>query len=193
MKSSLRSLIGWGSSFLFLLCLVLSYQQTQKIYFDQISLKHHTLQKALKLLKNDLDFLEKNHSQLNDLINKGWFLPQNRLMAGKNIYNRGSSFNALRLTIEPETIKNINSEFSFKISKIIIELDALLDIHFYEFTKNILKNFPGILILRKFSVSRQESINNNLFALREKRRPHVVTGEIICEWISMEIKKHEEN
>lgn len=193
MKSSVRSLIGWGSSFLLILCLVIYYQQTQKIYFDQISLKHHTLQKDLKLLKNDLDFLEKNHSQLNDLINKGWFLPKNRLMAGENIYNRGSSFNALRLTIEPETIKNINSECSLKISKIIIEIDALLDIHLYDFTKNILKNFPGILILRKFSVSRQEIINNNLFALREKRRPHVVTGEIICEWISMEIEKHEEN
>ena len=194
MKPSLLLKSGLGSGLFLGICVALYCQQTQKASFNHVARKHHTLQKELEVLKNDLDFLKKNHNHLHDLIKKGWLLPQNRLIAGEKMNQWGHSLNAVRFTIEPESIKEIESKYFFKVSKIIIEIDALFDNNIYEFTRNILKNFPGVLILRTFSIGRQEEVNTtNLLALREKRRPNFVVGEIICEWVSMEIEKHEEH
>lgn len=188
MKHSFLILVGLGA-----LCSALYFQHTQKFYFNRAIANDHALQKELKALEDDLDFLKKHHKQLSDLIKKGWFLPQSRLIGGEKINQWSHSLNGIRFTIEPETIKETDDGYSFRVSKIILEADAISDEHIYDFANKILNNFSGILVLRKLSVTRNESVNeSNALALRQHKRPNFVLSNIIFEWFSMGSKKHEE-
>ena len=176
-----------------IVCLALYLRQTQKIYFNTARETHDGLQRKLKALEDDLDFLKNHQKQINFLTKKGWFSPQNRLIGGETINKWTAPLNAVRFTIEPETINEITTGYSFKVSRIILETDALLDTDIYDCVANLLKNFPGILRLQKLSIHRNENVNElNLSALRQQKRPNFIIGEIIMEWVSMEGKKHEE-
>lgn len=193
MKRVLLSPIVLGSSILLGLCAALYFQQIQKAVFNKTTVTYASLQSHLKTLENDLSFLKQHHKQLNFLIKRGWFTPQRRLIGGEEINQWVGPLNGIRFTFEPETIKEMTGGYSFKVSKIIVEADSLLDKYIYDFSINILKNFSGILILRKLSVSRNEKVNEtNLSALRQHKRPHFVLGEITYEWFSMEDQSHEE-
>ena len=168
----------------------LYFQQTEKTNFKKIKGTHDVLQAELKTVEDDLDFLNQHNTQLNFLIKKGWFVAQNRLIGAEAIHQATNHLNAIRFRIEPETIKDIEGEYSFKISKIVIEVDALLDTDIYDFATHLSKNFPGILRLLKFSLSRNEPLNE--FTLRQHKRPNFVVGELIYEWVAMGGKSHEE-
>jgi len=188
MKSTILLPVG-----LVIVCSVLYLQQTQRIYFNTAREVYDGLQRQLKALEEDVDFLKNHQKHINFLIKKGWFSPQNRLIGGETINKWTNPLNAVRFTIEPETIKEMNTGYFFKVSRIILEADALLDTDVYDFVANLLNNFPGILRLQKLALSRNQNVNElNLSALRQHKRPNFIIGEIIMEWVSMEGKKHEE-
>lgn len=176
-----------------ILCSALYFQQAQQSSFNKTMRTYHGLQKELKTIDNDLNFLKENHKKIDFLTKKGWLHSQSRLISAEAIYQGASSLNAIRFTVEPEVITEIKEIYTFKVSKIIIEMDALLDNYIYDFTNHLLENFPGILILRKFSVRRHENVNKtNLLALRQQKRPNFVIGEMMCEWFVMKGKNNEE-
>lgn len=187
------STIVLGSNILLGLCASLYFQQTQKAAFNKTTDNYEALQRSLKTLENDLSFLKQHHKKLNFLTERGWFISQSRLIGGEKINQCARSLNGIRFTFEPETIKEMAGGYLFKVSKIFIEADSLFDKYIYDFSINILKNFSGILILRKLSVTRNEKVNEtNLLALRQHKRPNFVLGEIIYEWFAMETQNHEE-
>lgn len=193
MKKMLLSPFVLGSTVLLGLCSALYFEHIQKTGFKKTTERYDSLQRYLKSLENDLSFLDHYHKQLNFLIERGWLIPKSRLIGAEEINQWAGPLNGVRFTFEPETIKEMTGGHSFKVSKIIIEADSLLDKYIYDFSKNILKNYSGILILRKLSVNRNEKINEtNLSALRQHKRPNFVFGEITYEWFAMEDKSHEE-
>lgn len=173
-------------------CTAHYFQQTQKTDFNKTKAELDSFKKNLRTLEEDLAFVTQYHKKLQFLVTKGWFLPQNRLIAGEKINEEKGSLNSLRFTIDPESLTGTDDRYSFKTSKITFEIEALLDKYIYAFASNILKNFPGILMLRRISLSRNDKINERtLSALRQHKRPNFVVGEIICEWMAMPGETHE--
>lgn len=176
-----------------MVCGAFYYQQTQQAQLHNLINSSQSLQKELKILKNDLAFLNRYERELNFLRKKGWFTSHNRLMAAEKIKQCGGKLNEMHFIFDPETIKEEKQDYSFKVSKIVLEANSLLDTHIYDFIENILRDFPGILILRKLSLTRNEELNKKSFlALKQQRSPDFIRGEIIFEWISMGKKKNEE-
>ena len=187
----MRSLLFFLLS-LVIFCLALSFHHTQKFYFTSTREAHTNLEQDQKALGEDLAFLRHYQPLVQFLKKRGWFIPQNRLIGAEKINQWANNLNVVRITIEPEVTKEEGDEYAFKVSRIILEVSTLLDTDVYNFSAQIGKRFPGILIFRKISVSRNEKINkSNLFSLRQNKSPHFIVGEVICEWVSMKVNKNE--
>lgn len=168
------------------------FQQMQQRNFNKTTGIYLSLQKEFKILDEDLGFLKHHNHDLSFLEKKGWFKPQGRLIAAEKIKQAAASLNKISFIFEPETIEEDKDGYPFKVTKIVLETRTLLDTTIYDFTVNLLKNFPGILILRKLSLTRNEVLNEkSLLALRQDKRPDFIRGEIIFEWISMGDKNDE--
>jgi hypothetical protein len=164
----------------------LYYHQTQKALFNKTRGLYHDFQRELKVIEGDVAFLKENHHHLTFLAKKGWFIPRSRLVGGREIHQWATSLNAVRFRVEPETTRTVEGGYIFNVSKIILEVDAVLDSHIYDLAENILKNFPGILVLHKLSVRRNELVKGtHPFALASSQRPNLVCGELVFEWFSM--------
>lgn len=176
-----------------MVCGAFHYQQTQQAQLHNLLHSSQSLQKKLKILKNDLAFLNRYAQELNFLTKKGWFKPHSRLIAAEKIKQASTLLNKTSFIFEPETTKEDQKNYSFKVSKIVLEANALLDTSIYDFIESILRDFPGVLVLRKLSLTRNEELNKKSFlALKQQRPPDFIRGEIIFEWISMGEKKNEE-
>jgi hypothetical protein len=168
------------------------FQQVQQSNFNKTTGSYLSLQKKFKTLDDDLRFLKHYDHDLSFLKKRGWFKPQSRLIAAEKIKQAAASLNKISFIFEPETIEEDKNGYPFKVTKVILETSTLLDTSIYDFTANLLKNFPGILILRKLSLTRNEALNeNSLLALRQYKRPDFIRGEIIFEWVAMGDKNDE--
>lgn len=184
MKLLLPLLIGFIAA--------LYVQYSQKEDFHKITEALQALQKERLSLKNDLVFLKKHEKQLTFLIKKGWLRPVSRLSGAKVLKEWGDALNTLSFTIEPESLQRMDDGYTFKVSRIIFKTESLTDNDIYDFISNISKNFPGILVLRKISIRRHEKLNAlTLSALRQRKRPPFIVGEIICDWVTMQGHDHE--
>jgi hypothetical protein len=175
------------------LCLAFYFNQTQKLHYNKTREIYSIVQKELKDVEGDIAFLKQNQSLLNFLIKKGWFSPKDRLVGGEKIHHEAAPLNTVRFKVEPEVIKEMEGGYAFRVSKIIIETGAVLDNHIYDFSKNILNNFSGVLVLRKLSISRNENINEtNLLILKQNKRPNFIISELTVEWFAMRGGKDED-
>jgi hypothetical protein len=164
--------------------------ETQKTCFNQTVAEKVSLQRDIKTLEADITFIKEHQKEIDFLIKKGWFIPKSRLIAGEAITKLQGSLNDVQYTFEPETTKSLkDSQDTFKMTKIELEVGALLDTDIYSFIHNLLETFPGILIPRELTLSRSAEINeNNLLALRHNTRPHFITGKLIFEWVTLDEK-----
>lgn len=168
------------------------FRETQETHFNRIKMEKLSLQKKIRALENDIAFVKDHQKELDFLVSKGWFLPKNRLIAGEILEKLRGSLNKVHYTFEPENAKNMGEEYAFKVTKIVLEVAALLDSDVYEFIQEILKEFPGILIPLEFTLTRGEEINEkNLLALRQKDGPNFIDGKLIFEWFALKKDGHE--
>ena len=149
------------------LCSSLYFYSLQRSAHHKTASEYQTLQRKRQAAKDDARFLQDHHDQLTFLKNKGWSLPQNRLVAGEKLKKLAVSLKSFHLRIEPE----IRQEM-LRVSKLIIDVEVHRDSHVYEFIDHCLQDFPGVLVLRKLSLS------------RDLGQP-LITGEIIFEWYTM--------
>ncbi|OJW51046.1 MAG: hypothetical protein BGO67_11990 [Alphaproteobacteria bacterium 41-28] len=175
MKRELFLVFGLSCGLIICLWVAIDFKNTQETYFTQSATEKNTLQRHLKILEDDLTFLKIHQKELDFLAEKGWFISKSRLIAGEVLEKRRGSLNDVRYTFEPETLREANN---FKVTKIVVEVGALLDTDIYEFVESLLEGFPGIL-------------RPNEFILEKGVHPNFVVGKLVFEWVSMGGKNDE--
>lgn len=181
---------GFGLGIIVSLWICIDFQQTQKGKFLKSLSTFNNLKINLNALKDDLRFLKANQKKINFLVSKGWMIPHSRLIASETIENLKGNLNEIHYTFEPETIKNLETNHIYKITKIVIDVGALLESDIYAFVENMLEDFPGILILHELMLAREEEVNS--MTLSAHNVPNFVVGHIIFEWFSIGEKDHED-
>ncbi len=176
MKGEPLLMLGLGCGFTLGLWAAIDFQNTQEMHMSQLRTEKQALQHQLKALKDDLSFLKSHQKELDFLVEKGWFLPKNRLIAGGVLEKLCGSLNDVQYTFEPEMLVE---EHNFKVTKIVIKIGTFLDTDIYEFVESLLEKFPGIL--------RPHEVN-----LEKGEHPNFVVGKLILEWIAMGGKAHED-
>jgi len=168
------------------------FRKTQEIHFNQTKSEQCFLQKNLKTLQDDYAFMRNHQKEFAFLVKKGWYSPTNRLIAGESIGKFQSLLNEVQYTFEPEYTKTLGEAYTFKVTKIVIDVGALLDSDVYDFIHELLKQFPGILIPLEITLAHGENVNeDNLLALRHKERPNFIAGRLVFEWFAMGEENHE--
>ncbi|MBY0293616.1 MAG: hypothetical protein K2W92_10075 [Alphaproteobacteria bacterium] len=191
-----KELILWvvcGSGLVFSLWGALDFQKTQKTYFQTMITEKANLQRNVKDLKKDLLFIKTHQKELTFLTQKGWLFPHNRLIAIESLEELCHSLSEVSYTFDPENLKTFGENSTFKVTKIVFEVGALLDTDIYDFMDRLLENFPGILIPHELTLSRSAPVNEkNLFSLRKEETFSFMTGKLIFEWVSIKKQNHEE-
>ncbi len=186
MKKEFFIWVGLGIGITFCLWRITDFYNLQENNFKNQNSTKIFLQKKLKSLQEDVVFINDHKKTLQFLTDKGWFIPKNRLIVADVLENLRFPLNEIQFTFEPENIKSLDEKFSFKITRILIEVGALFDHPIYEFIEKFLEKFPGILTPIALTLTRKEQVNEkNLFSLRQKKRPNFVEGNLVFEWISL--------
>lgn len=186
MKKELFLWTGLISGMIFALWERIIFKQTQQInyYLREEELKF--LQKQAHSLKEDLIFLTAHEKESTFLEKKGWFVPKNRLMGADILERLQGTVNKINYTFEPETIKSLNEGHTFKVTRMILDIKALVDTDVYVFMKQLIENFSGILVLREIALTREEEINEkSLLALKQKENPNFISGRLIFDWVAL--------
>jgi len=165
-------LMSMGS--LFGLWKSVQFKQDQELAFNTHFLKYQSLQVKLKTLEEDQRYLRNHDSEIQFLMKKNWHSSENRLIVGEVLENISSSYVNIHYIFEPEQSKQLGNDFVFKVTKIGIDVDALLDTDVYVFTENLVKNFPGILYVAEISLG-----------LNEQEPPPYIKGNLVFDWYSM--------
>jgi hypothetical protein len=155
---------------LFLASGVLYVQQQQHTDYDSLTARSHALHQELIRVEEDIRFLKKNSQQIDFLTKKGWILPHSRLSAAEKIHHIAHALSSVHFTFEPETMLTTPQGDTFRVTKIILVTTSVLDSPICDFMATLLKTFPGVLLLRKFSLS---------------RHPPFIHGEITLEWFAL--------
>src|SRR5207249_9608113 len=92
------------------------------------------------------------------LSSQGWFTPHSRLIGGEMLNQWKGPLNTFRCTIEPESLKEVEERYFFKVSQIKLEVETLLDREIYDFVETILNRFLGVLMLRKMFIIRKTNL-----------------------------------
>lgn len=166
-----------GGSFYF--CL------SQKAQFAEIQEVLLSLQKEDETLQNDVSFIKKSQTELDFLDHKGWFIPQNRLIAMESIEQLKYLLNDVKSTFEPETIITLEDRYTYRVTKIILEVKAFFDQDIYIFIEELLKNFPGILVPHGLTLTREEEVYES------PSLSTLIVGELVFEWHALGSDSHE--
>lgn len=192
MKKELLLWAGFGFGMILSLWVSLDFQETQKALFQKAKTEQSALQNNVKALRDDLIFIKDHQKEFNFLIEKGWFIPKSRLIAGEVIEQLQSSLNEVQYIFEPESTQNLKESHTFKVTKVVMEVGALFESDVYAFVEALIENFPGILSLHELSLTRGEEINErSLLALRNNEPPNFVVGKLVFDWFSMGTENRE--
>lgn len=192
MKREFLLILGLSCAFILGLWAAIDFKNTQETLFTKSRTEKRSIQSQIKSLEDDLTFLKAHQKELDFLVEKGWFIPKSRLVAGEILEKRGGSLNDVQYTFEPESIKSLGDDHTFKVTNIVVEGGALFESDIYAFLNGLLDTFPGILRPHEFILSRGEEVNEkSLLALRQKERPNFVVGKLVLEWFVMGKKVHE--
>ncbi len=185
-------MLGLGCGFTFGLWVTLNFKNVQSTNFIKSTTEKRALQIQIKSLEDDLIFLRRHQKELEFLFEKGWFIPKNRLIAGDVLEKLRGSLNNIQYTFEPETIKCLEETYTFKSTKIVLEVRALLESDIYAFLNRVSDKFPGILTPQEIILTRGEELSEKtLLMLRQNKRPDFVRGKLVFEWFAMGTKDHE--
>lgn len=185
LRKSLLRLIFGGT--LALSCIWgIKFQHEQRKHLYIVEKKYFSLQKKINALKGNKAFINLYKNQINFLSKKGWLYPKHRLIAGESLPKFNPSLITIRYKFEPEKTTKVDEKHTFKITKINIDMNALLDCHIYNFIRDLTEKFTGILRVKELIIEREDKINKNSFiALQPSNDSHFVRGKLIVEWVAM--------
>jgi|GEM_PF-5155778 len=152
----------------------IEFRYTQEQAFHHALKTFTAFQHKTQDLKEKLAFLESHQEEIHFLNEKGWMTPKNRLIVAEFLENLQPLLPEISYQFSPETITEMTDNFSFKITRISFETKSPFDVEAYAFIAVLLSQFPGILILRSFTLRRQEE------------EPPCIQGTVIADWIAMD-------
>lgn len=167
-----------------ILFFVNKFEKAQIKAFETNLAIQESCQKEVRALEDALIFMKKYAPEIDFLIRKGWLVPQNRLIASDVLEKLGNSLNKVHYTFEPETTKDIDEKYRFKVTKIVLKGGALLDTDIYKFIQNLLISFPGILVPQHITLVRENEISD-CKSLKLTKNPTLISGTLIFEWVAM--------
>lgn len=176
MKRETLMWIGLGMGCVVGLYMAIDFRETQEEDFHKANIEKNILQKKLKTGKESLAFLASHQKEIDFLKDKGWVVPNNRLVAVEFLENLLPLLKKVSYRFDPETVKNLADDTSFKVTQMTFEAESALDIEMYAFIDTLLKDFPGILVARELSLTRQDE-------------PSLMKGKFVFEWVAMKEKK----
>lgn len=150
------------------------FRHTQEQAFHHALKTFTVFQYKTQDLKEKLAFLESHQEEIHFLNEKGWMTPKNRLIAAEFLENLHLLLPEISYQFSPETIKEVTNNLFFKVTRISFETRSPFDVEAYAFIAALLRQFPGILILRSFTLRRQEE------------EPPYIQGTVIADWIAMD-------
>lgn len=148
------------------------FQKTQKHTLDQAVRENTLLKRECQILKRDHVFLESSSKEREMLRKKGWFSPLNRLIADEFLQSLRPRFRKMSYQFEPEILKTIE-DIAFKVTRVSLETESFLDLELYEFIDTLSTEFPGILLPREITLTRQ------------KDTPLFISGTFVFDWVSL--------
>ncbi|MBX9620948.1 MAG: hypothetical protein K2X28_02795 [Alphaproteobacteria bacterium] len=167
--------------------LTLNFYHETKSAFNQLTSEAHKLQQQVFALEGDIAFLKRHENELQFLKEKGWMIPKNRLLAQETFEKASKGFGKIDFSFEPEQSLLKGDMYSYKITKIILNCEAILDSDIFIFLEDIFRDFPGILTLHEITLSRGDALTEtSLFALSQGASPHFILGNLIFEWAAMD-------
>jgi len=150
------------------------FRHTQEQAFHHALKTFTVFQHKAQDLKEKLAFLDSHQEEIHFLNEKGWTTPKNRLLAAEFLEGLQPLLTELSYQISPEAIKEMNDTLSFKVTRLSFETKSPFDVEVYAFMSVLLSQFPGILILRNFTLRRQEG------------EPPYIQGTVITDWVAMD-------
>jgi len=172
MKNEALGWMGVGAGCCIGLWLAFNFQKTQEHSFQKKCKERAFFQSQVRNLRKDLTFLESYEEEIRYLKEKGWFVPKNRLLVGEFLENLCPILKKVVYRFDPETIKDLGDMVSFKVTQMTFEAESSLDIEMYAFIEKLLETFPGILISRELTLTRQNE------------SPYGVKGKFIFDWVA---------
>lgn len=161
----------------------LYFYHLQKKSFAERNNIFSFLKEELSRVENDILFLKENEEEINIISKSGWLKSNSRLKGAQILKKYADHLHKICFIIEPQYTQKIGDKFFFKVSKIVVEASAFLDTHIYDFVENILKNFPGFLLVRRLSIQKNETKDPSDISTQH---PNFVASEITYEWLEMD-------
>lgn len=168
--------MGAGSGFVLSMLAGFHYMETEKDHFLKVQEDQGGLQRQLKELEKDLAFMNRHQKDLAFLVEKGWFMPTNRLIAGEMIEQLAAPLNDVRYTFEPEKTTKGERNQPYKATLLTITMSALLDTDVYRFLQVLLEKFPGVLCPHELRLTRKD--------MTQEAPTSFVEGTLVLEWVS---------
>lgn len=156
-----------------------AFRVAQEETFYHAKRDRNFLQQGKKVLREDLAFLEAHQKEIDFLKKKGWEFPKNRLVVGECLEKLRPFGVEVSYRLDPETHKDLEETISFKVTQIAVEMSAALDSEIYAFIDRLLKEFPGILVPRELTVTRQKEAEN------------LIKSKFVVDWFAMREDGHE--
>lgn len=153
--------------------IALDFRETQEQSFQKANREKHMVQEEVRLMREDLAFLESHQKDIHFLRDKGWFVPKNRLVAGEFLEKICPLLKKVSYRFDPETVKSFTDGRAFKVTQITLKGESSGDVEMYTFVDRLLKDFPGILIPREVTLA------------RDNEAPPLMRGKFIFDWVSM--------
>lgn len=176
MKKDSFQWVGMGSGLILSVLAGFYYLETQKAHFSKVNGDHENLRRQLKELEKDLAFANRYQKDLALLVEKGWFVPQSRLIAAVTIEQLSSILPHVRYTFEPEKITKGEGNQTYKVTSLTFVIGALLDTDIYVFLQVLLEKFPGVLCPRELMLTRKD--------VTQEEEPTFVEGTLVLDWVS---------
>lgn len=147
------------------------YRGSREMFYNTLASEMNDLQCRLNALRADRTFMREHHKDIKFLTLKKWSSPENRLIAGECIEEGGRNLSALKYTFEPAILISLENGFTYKVTKIIIDLMATLDTDVYIFIEKLTRYFPGILHISEVNL-----------ALNTENPPPYIKGTLVFNW-----------
>ena len=163
---------------------------------SEIARRSKTLQNMSTGIRNAHDLaakefahMEQNRDRFEDLLDRGFISPQDRLGAARLLeeLRETHALSSIQYKIEPERVAGDRAlrkaSFQMVSTKITVTMEAMFDAYIIDFTQAVVERFPGQVRLHSLTLQQiAQPTEATLDALRNGELVDFAGGELVFEW-----------